>query len=268
MNRESIDNFIKDCAERKDLSENTVRNYRYTLVRILDSINKPVEEITAQDINAFIDGYYKKTRNRRMAGYFSSVAKVFFAWNRRDDIKADIRTWKIREKEIRNLNMRFVRKIMNNQKYELKYRAIVALMVSSGLRIGECLKLNVNDLDFKNLRGKVLGKGQKKTEEPEEFVFSRSAGSLINEWISSQGLKDEDPLFPGTKYFHTHNYFRANFRMNSHQLRHTFCTEVAKSLTPTDVKILARHKDFKTTQRYIHPDRKRAMSEYHKSEVE
>lgn len=258
---------MKDKAERQDLAETTIVMYRNSLMRVLSKINKPIDQITAKDINGFIDDYYNGTKNKNMSWYFSTVAKVFFSWMKKKSISGEIRTWKVREKKVSNIDVGYVKEIIKNPEYDFEYRAIVALLVSSGLRVGECLKLRVDSLDFDENVGKVIGKGQKKTEEPEDFVFSKSTGMMLMDLIAKKGLKDSDLLFGKMTYSNILLYFKNKMGIRPHQLRHTFCTEAVKTLIPTDVQLLARHKSFMTTKRYINPDKKRAMAEYRKKEI-
>jgi integrase len=75
----------------------------------------------------------------------------------------------------------------------LKHKAFFLLLASSGLRLGEVLKLKISDLDFENRIIRV--KHSSRTKRAWISFFNQEAKQVLLNYIKSSGLKTEDPLF-------------------------------------------------------------------------
>jgi integrase/recombinase XerD len=146
--------------------------------------------------------------------------------------------------------------VINN----LKHKAIVSILYSTGVRVGELINLKVKDIDSGRMVIKVCeGKGKK-----DRYVtLSPSVLVILREYYKQ--FQPNDFLFYGQnspKYseksiqqFLTHYATRANIQkhVHPHLLRHCFATHLLES--GTDISIiqdLLGHKNPKTTQIYRH----------------
>lgn len=154
-----------------------------------------LENLTAQDMDEFLEylklyetenGEIHKNEERGRHRKMSSLRKYFNFFNKRQMLKNNpailVDMPKIHEKEIIRLDPDEVAKLldlvekggenltkMQKVYYEKnKYRnlAIFTLLLGTGIRISECVGLNIHDLDFKNDRIKIIRKGGK-----EDFVY-------------------------------------------------------------------------------------------------
>jgi integrase/recombinase XerD len=72
-------------------------------------------------------------------------------------------------------------------------RALLALMIQTGVRVSELVGLHVGDVHLSTGRHiQVLGKGRKKRATP----LTGEIAALLRQWITERGGKPEDPLSP------------------------------------------------------------------------
>ncbi|SHE99327.1 integrase/recombinase XerC [Desulfofundulus australicus DSM 11792] len=147
------------------------------------------------------------------------------------------------------------------QKYGIpRDRALLAILLHTGLRISEAVSLHVEDLVIRERSGWVTvreGKGGKRREVP----LNVTARRIIQEWLTVH--PGGDWLFPGRKGHMTaraaekilEKYARlAGVEVTPHQLRHTFCKMLVDAGESLDrVAVLAGHSNLNTTARYTRP---------------
>lgn len=152
--------------------------------------------------------------------------------------------------------MRIIQPVVN-----LKHRAILFLIYSAGLRVGEVVRLRVSDLDAE--RGTVhirQGKGKK----DRLTLLSHVAYSLLRTY-----LEEEQPqvwLFPGQERGShirertVQKVFEQAYRASGvakpasvHTLRHCFATHLLENGTDLRyIQELLGHQSSRTTERYTH----------------
>ncbi|SHJ64823.1 integrase/recombinase XerC [Desulfofundulus thermosubterraneus DSM 16057] len=147
------------------------------------------------------------------------------------------------------------------QKYGIsRDRALLAVLLHTGLRISEAVSLHVGDVVIRERSGWVTvreGKGGKRREVP----LNVTARRVIQEWLNVH--PGGDWLFPGRKGHMTaraaekilEKYARlAGVEVTPHQLRHTFCKMLVDAGESLDrVAVLAGHANLNTTARYTRP---------------
>jgi site-specific recombinase XerD len=110
-------------------------------------------------------------------------------------------------------------------------RAIVLLLLDTGVRVSEASSLRVGDLDLVEGRCRVFGKGGKERLVP----IGRRARKAVRRWLSHRhGVRDDDPLFtgPGGHRLTARGLYQLVHRLaaraglqtrcSPHVLRHTF----------------------------------------------
>ncbi len=146
-------------------------------------------------------------------------------------------------------------------------RAILELLYSSSLRASELLGLNVEDIDFENMRLKVKRKGGSVVYVP----FSERAKRFLTEYV---GLRKSGPLFLN-KYGKrlSDRYLRKLVKryalrsifkdISPHTLRHTKATHLLNS--GMDIRLLQKflgHSSIKATQIYTHVNLRQLAETY------
>lgn len=140
----------------------------------------------------------------------------------------------------------------------IKYKTMLILLISTGLRIEEACSLERNHINFTNMELKAMGKGHKERIIP----LTEIAGALLYQWIHEHYPGEIKYVFASntkTGYWH-HSGFRDTLRkactkagakpIHPHQLRHYFATKtledgaklevISKILGHADVAITAR----------------------------
>lgn len=154
------------------------------------------------------------------------------------------------------------------------------LMLEAGLRVGEVVKLEMQDLYFKDLPVKSLvvrpevAKNHKERIVP---VSNRLSESIQNYRDSNGWFDDMDPnhkaftVFMSDKPISTRQIERVMFTagmeslnrpVNPHMLRHTFASKLMRVTDMRTVQELLGHSNISTTQIYTHPnedDKKKAI---------
>lgn len=156
-------------------------------------------------------------------------------------------------------------------------RALMELLYSSGLRLSELVGLDVNDLDQRQHKVRVTGKGDKQRDVP----VGRMAMEALQAWLYQRGAlaaHAETALFVsvrGTRLHPRSVQFRINhWRMQQgleqhvhpHKLRHSFASHVLESSGDLRaVQEMLGHADISTTQIYTHLDFQHLASVYDKA---
>lgn len=189
----SIETFLNAIVVERNLSERTLEAYKSDL-KIFSQIFKQreIEQITTEDVREFIEllemnHHYKDTTIKRKI----ATLKVFFNFIEQEGIIVDSPTRKIRQKYKiakrlpKVLSERELKKLLNASYNEIKilqnqegknnaldlknnnltraYRdcAILEILFSTGMRIGELVKLNVNGINLQERTILIFGKGRK-----------------------------------------------------------------------------------------------------------
>jgi integrase/recombinase XerC len=150
--------------------------------------------------------------------------------------------------------------------FDVRDRAIMELLYSSGLRLAELVSLNLHDIDLRDQIVTVIGKGSKTRVVP----VGRFAREAIEHWLKERVLlaKAEEPaLFlnrHGARITSRMVQTRLqqwgikqglNQRVHPHRLRHSFASHLLESSGDLRaVQELLGHADISTTQIYTHLD--------------
>jgi len=157
----------------------------------------------------------------------------------------------------------------------LRDGAILELLYSSGLRVGELVGLNLNRLDLDLAIVKVMGKGRKERIVP----VGKKAVEALRAYLEERGVLNlEEPLFANArggrltarsvgrlikKYTKSSGIFR---KVSPHSLRHTFATHLLDAGADIrEIQEMLGHASLSTTQRYIHLSMGKLMEVYDKA---
>ncbi len=169
INNLSNDNYLSMFLNAKKIegcSERTLAYYKTTIEKLLDDVNDPIRKVTTDDIREYLANYQgindcSKTTIDNIRRNISS----FFTWLEEEDyiIKSPMR----RIHKIKTTKT--VKEVISDEEIEkmrdkcqsLRDLAIIDLLYSTGIRIGELVRLNVDDIDFEERECIVFGKGDK-----------------------------------------------------------------------------------------------------------
>jgi site-specific recombinase XerD len=170
-NNEMLNAFIS--AKRVEgCSDRTLRYYLSTINNMLKIIKKSIKQITTDDLRHYLAEYYKKGNVSKVSmDNIRRILSSFFSWMEDENIiiKSPVR-------RIHKLKMgKVVKETYNDETIEIlrdycespRDLAIIDLLSSTGMRVGELVRLNREDIDFNNRECIVFGKGDK--ERPVYF---------------------------------------------------------------------------------------------------
>lgn len=171
LERKDISNYeyLKMFLEAKQIegcSERTIKYYRVTIEHLLKNVQNPIRKITTEMMREYLVDYQKinncgKTTVDNIRRNISS----FFSWLEEEDyiLKSPMRRiHKIKTKKaVKNIiTDEEIEKLRDNCR-NLRDTAMIDLLYSTGIRVGELVKLNIEDINFSERECVVFGKGDK-----------------------------------------------------------------------------------------------------------
>ena len=265
--------FLLRCRAQ-NLSPATQELYGYTLEgfrRFLGVSGEPKpSEIQAHHVRGYLDFCKAKLSPETVDARLRQLRTLFRFLVRDGLIFKDPTEAVERPKRERKLARGFtldqvratLEKISSRTPMGLRDRALVLLLLDSGLRISEALSLRIGDLDMANGTVVVMGKGSKERK----VCWGETVRRAIMAWLRVRTTaKDSDPLFIGRMgdRLDRHQfakrlkrYTRAagveGARLSCHALRHAFALEFLRG--GGDVMTLQRllgHSTLEMTRRYL-----------------
>ena len=147
-------------------SEKTARYYDSTIRNVLTAINKNITSITTEDLRVYLDNYQQTSGVSRVTiDNIRRILSSFFSWLEDEDYiqKSPVRRiHKVKTcKTVKETYTDEALEIMRDGSETVRDLAMIDLLASTGMRVGELVKLNRADIDFENRECIVLGKGNK-----------------------------------------------------------------------------------------------------------
>ena len=147
-------------------SEKTVRYYDSTIRNVLNSIGKDVKLVTTDDLRLYLDEYQRKSSAGKVTiDNIRRILSSFFSWLEDEDYIAKSPVRRIHKvktcKTVKETYTDEALELMRDSSESLRDLAIIDLLASTGMRVGELVRLNRGDIDFEGRECVVLGKGNK-----------------------------------------------------------------------------------------------------------
>ena len=245
-------------------SEKTIRYYESTLRNVLESIGKDVLQITTDDLRLYLDSYQtNRSASKTTIDNIRRILSSFFAWLEDEDyiMKSPVRRiHKVKTcKTVKETYSDEALEIMRDHCESVRDLALIDLLASTGMRVGELVLLNRDDIDFANRECVVLGKGNKQRKV---YFDARAKIHLQNYLISRT---DNNPaLFVSLQQPHNRLQIRGieirlhelgeklNLcRVHPHKFRRTLATmAIDKGMPIEQVQQLLGHQSVDTTLQY------------------
>lgn len=202
QNTKSEQNYIELFLSAKHIegcSEKSLKYYRATIEAMLYKIKKDVNHIVTDDIRKYLMEYQEnKNLSKITIDNIRRILSSFFSWLEDEDyiIKSPVRRIH-RVKTGTNIKETYsdeALEIMRDNCTELRDLAIIDILASTGMRVGELVLLNRNDIDFNERECIVFGKGSK-----ERIVYFDARTKIhLQNYLESR--TDENPaLFVSLK---------------------------------------------------------------------
>ena len=258
----------------KNYSQNTIKSYNSDIKHYFEN-TESVGEFSSYLKHLNKNKYSKTSINRKITSIrmflFWAVDNDYFNQNQ---IKI-VNNLKVEKKLPNVLTASYINRLLDSlpesSEKDLRDKAILELMYSSGLRVSEVSNLTLNSIN-KNNSIRVLGKGSKERVLP----MTKRAYVSTKKYIETSRPKFENDksknyLFLGVRggQLSDREIRRiVKFRTGTfpHSIRHTFATHLLEG--GADLRIvqeLLGHNDPSTTQIYTHVSKKQLQKKYKQS---
>jgi integrase/recombinase XerD len=191
----SNEEFLKlflDAKKIEGCSERTLQYYGVTVERLLQNIETPIRKITTDEIRGYLVKYQQINNCSKVT--VDNVRRnisSFFSWLEEEDyiLKSPMRRiHKIKTKQQ-------VKEVISDEAIERlrdqckcpRDLAIIDLLYSTGIRVGELVNLNIADVDFESRECVVFGKGDKERR----VYFDAKAKLHLQDYLKTR--VDENP---------------------------------------------------------------------------
>ena len=189
-----IERFI--AAKRiKGCSEKTLKYYQTTRDAMRASLGKNVRHINTEDLRTYLTEYQSKKQSSRVTiDNIRRILSSFFSWLEDEDyiIKSPVRRiHKVKTaSSIKETYSDEDLEKMRDNCEELRDLAMIDMLASTGMRVGEMVLLNRDDINFEERECVVFGKGDK-----ERIVYFDARSKLhLQEYLDSR-IDDNPALF-------------------------------------------------------------------------
>lgn len=147
-------------------SDKSLKYYKATIERMVNAISKSVNHIDTDDIRNYLIKYQEQNKSSKVTiDNIRRILSSFFSWLEEEDyiLKSPVRRiHKVRTgSNIKETYSDEVMELMRDNCSELRDLAIIDMLASTGVRVGEMVLLNRNDVDFNERECIVFGKGNK-----------------------------------------------------------------------------------------------------------
>lgn len=257
-------NLFLASKQIEGCSDKTIRYYRDTITGLLNHTVKSIRDIFTEDLRTYLAGYQSKHSTSKVTtDNVRRILSSFFAWLEDEDyiVKSPVRRIR-RIKAAKIIKEAFTDEsieILRDTCREVRNLAIVEMLDSSGMRVGELTKLNRDDINFNERSCIVLGKG---CNEREVYFDARTKIHLL-EYLNSR-IDDDQALFVSLRAPHRRlsiggvEYLLRRLgkeasvnNVHPHRFRRTLATRaIDKGMPIEQVQRLLGHKKIDTTMCY------------------
>lgn len=264
---ESNENYINSFISAKEVegcSVRTIKYYKEIIERLVNQLDKPIQEITTEEIRIYLSNYKEINNcNTTTIDNLRRVLSSFFSWLEDEDyiLKSPVRrihkvkTASVIKETFTDENLERLRDTSNC----IRDLVLIELLFSTGIRVGELVKLNISDINFEDRSCKVIGKGNKQRE----VYFDARTKIHLKQYLSIR-YDENEALFVSKKKPHQRLSIAGIElivrklgiqtdidRVHPHKFRRTLATmAIDKGMPIEQVQKLLGHVKIETTMHY------------------
>ena len=181
-----------DAKQIEGCSERTLQYYKMTVEHLLTTLDVPVRKMTTDEIRSYLANYQQRNNCSKVT--VDNVRRnisSFFSWLEEEDyiLKSPMRRiHKIKTKQSvkETISDEMIEKLRDNCECA-RDLAMIDLLYSTGIRVGELVRLYISDIDFEERECIVYGKGDKERR----VYFDAKAKLHLQNYINSR--HDDNP---------------------------------------------------------------------------
>jgi site-specific recombinase XerD len=255
----------------RGMSEATAEAYLRRVAIFIKHINKPIEDITPEDIRNYVI-YLKQDKKLSLGtiNAYISAFKFFFS------ITLEKNWDEVKVPRMKGYNS-FPAVLSKDEVLEiidsvtnLKHKAILMTIYGSGLRVSEVARLKVSDIDSRNMQIHIH---KSKNKSDRYAILSKKNLDILRKYWLECG-KPKDWMFPGINegehisvktiknlVIRLKNKLNITKNISAHTFRHCFATHLLEAdVQLTHIQHLMGHRSIKSTIRYLHMTSKAMMN--------
>lgn len=272
------DDYLSAFLQAKEIegkSKKTIERYRYVINKMIAEIKRPIRKINIYHLRQYLmSGKDKGWSDRTLEGY-RSIFSSFFNWLWREGLLENCPVANLSPikciKEIKlpytDVDVEKLKEATEN----IRDKAIICFLLSTGCRIGEVIKLNREDIDFNKMECKVVGKGNK-----ERIVYIDNITAMnLKKYFSSRtdalpalfiGKGSERMTSGGVRFMLKKLEKKAGVEnVHPHRFRRTLATNlIARGMPIQDVACILGHDKLDTTMEYVYINKDDVKAKYKK----
>ena len=280
-NKKELENYTELFIASKKVegcSDRTLNYYQTTIDNMLEAINKNIKTVDTNDLRNYLTEYQEKNNCSKVT--IDNVRRIlssFFSWLEDEDyiIKSPIRRiHKIKTSKIvrETYSDETIEKLRDGCD-EIRDLAMIDFLTSTGVRVGELVRLNKTDINFEDRSCIVFGKGSKERE----VYFDARTKLHLEKYLSMRN--DNNPslfvslLAPYDRLEISGVEIRLRKlgndlelqRVHPHKFRRTMATKaIDKGLPIEQVQRLLGHAKIDTTLQYAMVNQNNVKLSHHK----
>lgn len=283
--------YKKECKTRKGMlkafitakkvegcSERTIGYYKYTINKFILETTTPLSDITTEEIRSYLsDMLEKKKVSNQSADNTRRILSSFFSWLFEEDYIQKNPMKRIHKiKSIKKVKETYSEEMVEKIKSassSIRDLAIIELLISTGIRVGELVKMNRRDIDFINKEIIVLGKGGKQRK----VYFDTKTKLNLQYYFNSRIDKNEAAFVSLFKPFNRLQISGVEIllrkigqktnidKVHPHRFRRTLATKaIDKGMPIEQVQTLLGHAKIDTTLHYAIVEQTNVKNSYHR----
>jgi integrase/recombinase XerD len=262
-NKDYLKLFL-DAKRIEGCSERTLQYYKVTVEHMFQKLSTPLRKMTTDEIRTYLVDYQKDGRCSKVTvDNIRRNISSFFSWLEEEDyiLKSPMRRiHKIKTKTVvKDVISDESMEKMRDACKEIRDLAIIDLLYSTGIRVGELVRLNIDDVKLEQRECVVFGKGDKERR----VYFDAKAKIHLIEYLAER--TDNNPaLFvsldaPFTRLQISGVEIRLRElgrklslnRIHPHKFRRTMATRaIDKGMPIEQVQKILGHSQIDTTMQY------------------
>ncbi len=259
-------------------SEKTIRYYESTLRNVTRSVPKAVCDMNTDDLRVYLDNYQRKSdASKTTIDNIRRILSSFFSWLEDENyiIKSPVRRiHKVKTcKTVKETYSDEALELMRDHSETKRDLAIIDLLASTGMRVGELVKLNKSDIDFQERECVVLGKGNKQRK----VYFDARTKIHLQNYLSSRRDDNEALFVTLQRPFNRLQISGVEIRLRNlghkldinkvhpHKFRRTLATmAIDKGMPIEQVQQLLGHESVDTTLQYAMVNQNNVKQAHHR----
>lgn len=272
-----IENFIA-AKKVEGCSEKSISYYKSTLNNALNKIGKEVIHITTDDLRNYLNRYQEESGASKVTvDNIRRILSSFFSWLEEENyiVKSPVRRiHKVKVgKTVKETYTDEALELMRDHCATARDLALIDLLASTGMRVGELVRLNKSDIDYQNRECIVTGKGDKQRR----VYFDARTKIHLQKYVESRTDTNEalfvSLLAPNNRLEISGVEIRLRQlgrelkipKVHPHKFRRTLATmAIDKGMPIEQVQHLLGHQSLDTTLQYAMVNQNNVKLSHHK----